>query len=227
IASLVAIVVMVPSVWLFINLLDEQLFETRTKEFVRDVVQYDGAEIVKFSQDYKTKNLDIYLIGRPVPQTVIADWITELQATEKLEETNLRVYQGTDQSGELAEKISGDLKTDILSELYVNNEQRIRDKNDRIDFLEEEIAKMKIKEQGIPFKEVSKELKIAFEGLESFAYSKQIVTNFNRTDTLPVFQLSWNNRVRQRERESNRKKIQELLKVRLQLDTLRVVEDRN
>lgn len=227
IASLVAIVVMVPSVWLFINLLDEQIFDTRTKDYVKSVIKYNGAEVVKFTQDYKTKNIDVYLIGRPVPQPVIDEWITELKSIDKLEDSNLRIYQGTDQSGELAEKISDDLKTDILSELYVNNEQRIRDKNERIEFLEEEITKMKVKEQGIPFQEVSEELKISYEGIERFGYSKQIITNFEQIDTLPVFHISWANKVRTRDRQAHQAKIAELLKVRLKLDTLRVIEDRN
>src|SRR5690554_1883934 len=88
IASLIALAVMVPSVWLFVKLLDEQLFENKTKEFVRTVVKYDGAEVVKFTHDYKTRNLDVYLIGRPVPRTTINEWHTTLQETEKLETLN-------------------------------------------------------------------------------------------------------------------------------------------
>ena len=49
IASLIALIVMVPSVILFLNLLDQQVFEKRTKEFVKNVINYEGAEVVKFS----------------------------------------------------------------------------------------------------------------------------------------------------------------------------------
>jgi len=226
IASLVAVVVMIPSVWLFINLLDEQIFDTRTKEFVKNVLNYDGAEIVKFTQDYKTKNIDVYLIGRPVPQPQIDEWVSELKATEELEDCNLRVYQGTDQSGELAEKISEGLKSDILSELYVNNEQRIRDKSDRIDFLEEEIAKLKIEEQAIPFEAVSKELRASYEGIKRFGYSNQISTNYAQMDTILVFHIDWDKTVSSKDRKKNNKKIADLLKIRLKIDTLRVMEER-
>ncbi len=53
IASLVALVVVVPSVILFLNLLKEQVFTVKTKEFVRDQIKYEGAEVVKFTQDYE------------------------------------------------------------------------------------------------------------------------------------------------------------------------------
>jgi len=222
IASLVALIVMVPSVWLFINLLDEQLFETRTKQFVNEVIQYDGAEVVKFTQNYETQNIDVYLIGRPVPQSEISLWLKNLKETDELEMANLRVYQGADQSGELAEKISGDLKADILSELYVNNEQRIRDKDDRIDFLENEVARLKVKD--IPFEEVSKELKVSYENLDRFGYASKVITNFERVDTVPIFIVEWNNKIRAKDKLAQMKKMEALLKIRLKLDTLQIVE---
>ncbi|HBR55059.1 MAG TPA: hypothetical protein DEA82_13085 [Flavobacteriaceae bacterium] len=222
-ASLIAVIVIVPSVYLFYNLLQEQVFENKTKEFVKEIVRYDGAEVVKFTQDYKSKNIEIYLIGQPVPQSTINGWIAKLQETEKLEDCNLRIYQGSDQSGELAERLSGEVKAGILEDLYVKNEQAIRDKDERIDFLENEIAKLTIKDD-FPFESVSKEMRAAFEGLTDFAYSKRVATNFERTDTLPVFTVSWANNVRSREKQERMSRMTELLKVRLSLDTL-VVEE--
>ncbi|GEQ85572.1 membrane protein [Patiriisocius marinistellae] len=225
VASLVALVVVIPSVILFYNLLQEQIFTNKTKEFVKDIIQYEGAEVVKFDQNYKSKDIQIYLIGRPVPQATIDDWRTKLKGSEKIGESNLLIYQGADNSGELAEKISGNLKADILSELYVNNEQRIRDKDDRITFLENEVARLSVKEKGIPFNQISKELKITYSGLQSFGYSKRVNTTFDKTDTLSVFNLSWDNSVRGKQRLENHKKIGELLKLKLALDTLVVVEN--
>ena len=115
VASLIAIAVMVPSVYLFIKLLDQQVFENKTREFVKNIINYEGAEVVKFTQDYKSKNLDVYLIGRPVPQKKINEWLAQLEETEKLEQTKLRIYQGTDQSGEISAKISGEIKAGILA----------------------------------------------------------------------------------------------------------------
>jgi|TARA_R110002020_G_scaffold474772_3_gene707228 uncharacterized hydrophobic protein (TIGR00271 family) len=222
-ASLIAVIVIVPSVYLFYNLLQEQVFENKTKEFVRDVIKYDGAEVVKASQDYKTKKIEVYLIGQPVPQSKINEWLDTLKETEKLEDVVLRIYQGSDRSGELAERLSGEVKAGILEDLYVKNEQAIRDKDERIDFLENEIAKLTIKDD-FPFESVSKEMRAAFEGLTDFAYSKRVATNFERTDTLPVFTVSWANNVRSREKQERMSRMTELLKVRLSLDTL-VVEE--
>jgi len=223
IASLVAIVVMVPSVILFIKLLDQQIFENRTKEFVKNVIQYEGAEVVKFSQDYKEKHIEIYLIGRPVPQAQIVEWKALLAKTEKLEGTDLKIYQGADQSGELEEKISGNLKTSILEELYVNNEERLRDKAQQITFLEDEITRLK-SQDNMPFAELSKEVKLLYADIESFSYSKMVSTNFETIDTIPVFNVAWADNVRTREKEENNKKLAAWLQFKLKLDTLKISE---
>ncbi len=221
-ASLIALTVMVPSVILFINLLDQQVFENRTNEFVRDVINYDGAEVVKFVNDYETKDLEIYLIGRLVPQEQINEWVATLKQTNKLEECNLSIYQGADQSGELAKKISGTLKADILEELYVNNEKALRDKDTRIQFLEDEITKMKVK--GFAFDELSKEVKINYRELLLFSYSKKVITNFTKTDTIPVFEVKWERKLNSRRRSENNEKLAIWLKFKLKLDTLLIEE---
>lgn len=222
IASIVAIIVMIPSVILFLNLLKEQIFTNRTKDFVKNVVQYEGTEIVKFSQDYKEKNIQIYLIGRIVPQAEITNWKNKLKEAEDLEEANLIVYQGADQSGELQQRISTNLKTEILEDLYVNNEERLRDKTDRIAFLEDEIAKLKVKD--IPFEELSREVKLLYEDVEKFSYSKRVSTNFEKIDTIPVFSVTWSKSIRNRDKEQKNNKLAEWLQFKLKLDTLVISE---
>src|SRR5690606_24609443 len=107
-ASLVAVLVMIPSIILFINLLREQVFVSKTKEFVNEVINYPGAEIVRFDQDYKTKAIEIYLIGRPVPQSQIQQWIEEIRQVPNLEDVVLEIYQGSDQSSEMAARLTSE-----------------------------------------------------------------------------------------------------------------------
>ncbi len=218
IASVIALAVMFPSVYLFINLLDQQVFENKTKEFVRNIIKYEGAEVVKFTQNYKSRNIDVYLIGQPVPKPKINEWLSKLQETEKLEDVKLRIFQGADQSGEMADRLSGAVRAGILEDLYVKNEQLIQDKDEKIRFLEDEIAFMKIK--NVPFKQLSEEIKINYEGLESFGYSNKIMTNFEKLDTLPVVSLTWKKEVPLVQRKNDAQKIEKWLKLKMKLDTL-------
>src|SRR5690606_1175908 len=224
IASLIAIAVIVPSVWLFVKLLEQQVFETKTKEFVKNIINHEGAEVVKFTHDYKSRSIDVYLIGRPVPQDKINEWLVKLEETENLEKSQLHIYQGTDQSGEISAKLSGEIKAGILEDLYVKNEQLIQNKDEQIRFLENQIALIKV--QNIPFKELSEELKINYDGVETFSYSNKITTNFQKTDTLPVVSIQWKKNVPSSERRADSKKIEAWLKFKLKLDTLQVTEYR-
>lgn len=218
IASIIAIAVMVPSIYLFIKLLDQQVFENRTKEFVKTIIRYEGAEVLKYTHDYKARNIDVYLIGQPVPQAKIKEWFSELEHTEKLENVKLRIYQGADQSGEMAARLSGEVKAGILEDLYVKNEKIIQDKDAQIRFLEDEIAFMKVK--SIPFKQLSEEIKINYEGLETFGFSNKIMTNFEKTDTLPVVSLKWKKNIPANQRKKESVKIEKWLKLKMKLDTL-------
>ncbi|MAP53425.1 DUF389 domain-containing protein [Altibacter sp.] len=222
VASLIALVVMVPSIILFLNLLKVQVYENRAKEFVKETIRYDGAEIVKSTQDYETQSIDVYLIGQPVPQTKINEWNAMLNDTEQLSDVNLRIFQGTDQSGAFAEKLSGEVKAGILEDLYVKNEQVIRDKDDRISFLENEIANLKIK--NVPFQELSEEVKINYQDIETFSYSNKITTNFEKIDTLPVINVKWKTGVSSRSRREQMKRLETWLKFKMKLDTISVAE---
>ena len=221
-ASLIALIVMVPSVILFMNLLKVQVFENRATVFVDNVVKFEGAEIVKSTMNFDSKFIDVYLIGRPVPQTTINEWNNELKNTEKLQDISLRVYQGADQSGELAEKLSSEVKAGILEDLYVKNEQLLQDKDSRITFLENEIATLKI--NNVPFKELSQEVKINYQDIETFSYSNKITTNFQRTDTLPVINVRWKSGVSTKDKKEQLNRLRTWLKFKMQLDTISVTE---
>lgn len=223
VASLIALVVMIPSVFIFLNLLKEQVFENRTNEFIENSIQFDGAEVVKFTQDFETKEIDVYLIGRLVPQSKIDEWHKKMNETATLEDCKLRIYQGADQSGELAEKLSGKVKAGILEDLYIKNEQIIQNKNERIKFLENEITALKVKE--IFFEELSMEVKINYEGIDSFSYSNRISTNFSEMDTMPVFNVVWKEEVSTRNKRENMEKLSKWIKFKLKLDTLQMVDD--
>lgn len=221
-ASLIALVVMVPSVILFYNLLKEQLFDKQAKTFVREVVDYEGTEVVKEQFNYDSKTIEVYLIGRPVPPDIIGQWKESMTKMEPLRDVDLFIYQGADRSGELAEQISSSLKSDILEELYVNNEQKLRDQQSKIEFLENEVARMST--QRIPFQMVSSEAKLNYRELTSFSYSDKLISNFSRIDTIPYFEVSWDKGLRRSERNENNKRLAEWLKFRLKLDTLVIAE---
>lgn len=219
-ASLIAVLVMIPSIILFVNLLSQQVFVSKTKDFITEVVNYPGAEVVKFSQDYKKKTIDLYLIGRPVPQSQVNDWVAELKSIPDLQEVDLRVHQGSDQSSEIAERLSSEVRAGILEDLYVRNQQVVEDKDARIRLLEQELVRYRA--SGIPFEKISREAKINYRNIEEMSYANNVTTNFSRIDTVPTFNVKWDKSLSASVRENERNKLSQWLRVRLSLDTLSV-----
>ena len=219
-ASLIAILVMVPSIILFVNLLREQVFVSKTKEFINEVINYPGAEVVKFDQNYKTKIIEIYLIGRTVPGEQINQWVEQLKEVPNLEDVVLEVYQGSDENSELASRLSSEVRSGILEDLYVRNQQLVEDKDARIQLLEQEL--LKYRTAGIPFAAVSKEAKINYSEIQEMSYANNLVTNFSRIDTIPTFNVRWSSNMGEAARRSAMTKLEQWLQVRLALDTVAV-----
>lgn len=217
-ASLLAVLVMVPSVILFINLLSQQVFVSKAEEFVREVIQYPGAEVVKSSQDYQTQNIDVYLIGKRVPQEILESWLTELRQTEELQNAVLQIHQGADQSSEFTARLTSEVRSGILEDLYMRNQQVVEDKDARIRLLEEELTRFR--SVGIPFETISREAKINYSDIDQLSYSNRIITDFERIDTVPTFSVRWNEDLPVSERKTQEVKLREWLELRLSLDTL-------
>lgn len=189
-----------------------------TKNFVNEVVNYEGAEVVKFSQDYKAKQIDVYLIGNLVPKERINEWYTALGKNKKLEKVRLRIHQGADQRSEIAEQLTSEVRSGILQDLYMRDQQSLTDKDDQIRLLENKINGMRT--SAIPFEQLSKEVRINYEELARFGYASTLNTDFSKQDTFPVFFVSWKKALKPETRVEKQKKLETWLKFKYGLDTL-------
>jgi len=222
IATTLAIIVMVPSVILFLNLLKVQVFENKAKSFVENNIKHNGTVILKSSQNYDTKKIDVYLIGRLVPEGTINRWKEELKEVDVLNESSLQIYQAADQSDDLAQELSGKLKFDILDDLYEKNEQLVKDKEAKIKLLENEITNMKVKE--LRFHEIRNEVKMNYEEIEKLSYYNKITTDFKITDTIPVISIIWKKKYPHKNRIKDKKKLDKWLRYKLKLDTIQIID---
>ncbi|WP_299213275.1 DUF389 domain-containing protein [uncultured Dokdonia sp.] len=222
IATLVAITVIVPSIILFVKLYQKQIFVNDVKLFVNEVVDYEGVEVIKFTEDYDRKEIDLYLIGNLVPQNKVQAWQTKLEKIKGLELTSLVVHQGADQSSALAAQLSSQVKSGILEDLYLKNQENLQGKDAQIELLEEQIVRLK--GAALPFDRLGEEVKTLYDGLEGFAYANMVYSNFKSSDTITTFKLGWVDTIPLVVRQKNNEKIADWLKKRFNLDTL-VIEE--
>ncbi|NCT17013.1 MAG: DUF389 domain-containing protein [Flavobacteriia bacterium] len=222
IATTIAIVVMIPSALLFWELLNKEIFVTNATSFVNETVHHEGTEMLKVASDYDAKMIEVYLIGKPVSLDVISSWQSKLENTEKLKEVKLKIYQGADQSSEISERLSTEVRAGILSDLYTKNQEVLQSKETQIQFLENQLAKMTT--AGIPFDNLSKEIKINYQNLTSISYSYTLKSNFLKVDTIPQFKVSWDENLTREQKKAKQNAIKEWLKFRLKMDKIEVSE---
>ena len=219
IASTIAIIVMIPSVVLFVKLLREQVYHSKAEEFITNNLRYNGAEIIKNTSDFKDKEIDIYFIGNPVPNATIETWKSQMKEIEALADAELIVHQGADQSQDM-DMLSSQLRSGILEDLYVKNQEVMANKDKRIELLEKELSKYR--GEKFSFTELSKEAKINYEDIEEIGYSNLMTTNFQKTDTIPTFTVTWDRDLRGDKLKVQQDKFGQWMKVRLKLDTVAI-----
>ena len=219
IASTVAIIVMIPSVILFVKLLREQVFQSKAVEFIENTVRYTGAETLKYDSDFKEKTIDVYMIGNSVPLATIATWQERMGEIEALKQSQLIIHQGNDQTQDI-NRLSTELRSGILEDLYVKNQEVLENKDKRIQLLESELSKYR--GDAFSFSDLSREAKINYENIEEIGYSNLITTNFQKQDTIPTFTVTWNSKLRNSELAAEQNKFEKWMKVRLNLDTLSI-----
>jgi len=220
-ASFIAFLVMLPSIYLFWNMYTETIYVQKATLVIQKIVKYKGSEIVKSSIDNKKKEIDIYMIGELVPDNVSVKWNKDINIDyPKLKGTKLIIHQGKDRSSELAQKLTDKVKSGILEDLYVNNQKKLQSKDEQISLLENEINKFKA--VSIHFKEISKEIKINYENIEKLSFASQLVTDFKKIDTIPVFTVIWNKNITKSEMVKKENNLKHWLKMRLKLDTLQI-----
>ena len=115
-----------------------------------------------------------------------------------------------------------ELKFNYVNELYEAKKAELKNKDQRIRVLEEELSNMSSLAKGmIPFQEISQEARINYENLDRLSFAYTLQTDFKKTDTIPVFEVSWKND-NTTKREEDLKRLSDWLQVRLKNPKIQV-----
>ncbi|MFS4456567.1 DUF389 domain-containing protein [Maribacter sp. 2304DJ31-5] len=226
-ASLVAVAVMVPAGVTFWNVFQESLFKRAANAFISEnIVPYKFAGEGRFLEDFtdleynagKNSLVEVVFMGNEtVPDNIIATWKAKMSENDRLKECELHIIQGS--------KNSEIDQFKYVNELYESQKTQLSNKDEKINLLETELNRLKlISNNEIPFAEISKEVKTNYENLERLGYSYLISTDFEKMDTVPVFEVLWKKNAKKAQTITNVKKIQEWLKLRLKDDRVQVKE---
>ncbi|MGE5944258.1 MAG: DUF389 domain-containing protein [Flavobacteriales bacterium] len=218
-ASLLAIVVMIPAIWTFINVLGESNFMRDAKSFVNtELTALPHAEYIKKNANYDYADgratIELSTFGLDdVPETAIELLRARMGDYPALKNTKLIFNQYNSKNFDNFRN---------MQELRSRDSLDLLSQTQKITFLEAKLKQLsKYERNQIPFDDIAKEVKINYTNLEQFSYAIEIKTNFNKIDTIPVFEVKWNKSLEKEEAILKEKeKLEKWLKQRLSLDTM-------
>ncbi|MBT8256921.1 MAG: DUF389 domain-containing protein [Bacteroidia bacterium] len=196
-ATLTAIVIMIPAIWTFLNVYKESKQKNEITKFINNEIRGNQSlELLRYEVDYKNKEILLSFLNE-ITEPTKNDLINEIKNNPLY--TNIRDY-------EPMIKGSGMNSYELISTAYQDTRNELMQSRNVIDGLqlqieglEQEISDLNFQmeqqrgETGIAFSTLSKEAKIRFPELEYFAYSEVLASsNFIKIDTLKVAQVKWN-----------------------------------
>lgn len=221
----ISLLIIVPSGFTFWNTIQESIFENNAERFVVENFEFEGTWINKKDITYSDKEepskIEVYLMGDIISKKE-EEKIAKKLSDYGLDNVELKVHQFKDKSDEIAGKLTAEVKSGILEELYEKKEKLLNDKDATIEFLED--ALLKFKSDTIPYNAVANEMIVQYPNVSNMAFAKAVSTNFGgKQDTIPTFYIHWKASVELDAIEQEKIAIEKWLKVRLNDKNVKVV----
>ncbi len=225
VASLVAIAVMIPAGYTFYLVFEESLFKKQAGRFLEETIgNYKFAGSGRYLEDFTNVEynqgtnqlIEVVVMGNEIiPENVIATWIGDKNKFTRLKSADLKIIQGARNESE------DELK--YVRELYESNKAELSNKDDRIELLEAELANLsKLTFTQIPFMDIAREARASYDNLSAMGFSYVVSTDFNKTDTIPVFEITWKDRTNPETVENDSQRLQQWLKLRIKNEKVRL-----
>ena len=225
VASVVGLAVMIPAGFTFYKVFKESLFKKQAQEFLSETIELyefknNGRYVDNLTEFVYVNDDDAYIEivcmgNEEIPENVINSWRNRKNNYSRLKNAELRVLQGG--------KDDSEEKFNYISELYESKKAELLNKDERIRVLEEEIANLsKNASLQIPFQDISAEARANYENLATLGFSYRIQTDFNKLDTIPLFEVKWKEGVSVNQLQNDQTKLANWLKIRLQNNRIQV-----
>ena len=219
-ATLAAIIVMIPAVWTFVNVVNESNFKNDALSFLNSeldilpnskyikkntVVQYNSdkpsvIELTTLGNDQISKEIEFVLN-------------TKMKNYSALNNTELIINQS------IFREINN---LEYMEELRSRDSLDLLSQTQKINFLEDKVQELLVLEKNyIEFPNLVKELNINYSEIDEFSYSNILKSDFKSIDTVSVFYVKWNDSlVNELDIISKSSQLEKWLKYKLNLDSI-------
>lgn len=221
-ASLLAILVMIPAGFTFFNVYNESNFNRDANLFIKNELEgLPHAEYIRNNASYVydgegRSKIEFNSFGLDeIPETTISILKNRISNYPALEKNSTQLI-----FNQSIRKGIDNFK--YMKELRYRDSLDILSQNQKITFLEDKVRQLsKLEKNYIAFEELTKEVKINYQNVENIAYSNLIRSNFTQMDTISVFEVKWiDSLTNEATRKSEREKLENWFKQKLNLEKL-------
>ncbi len=131
---LIALGTAIPSTYLAFNLVKDEVFKSNVKAFIGREFTLEGTQVAYTKIDPITRTIEVALIGLPLSKSMLQS-IEGRLAVANLAGAKIVVHQTGDNRVDVTA-----LKSSLLSDLYSNGQEALRQKEEQVKKLEQELA---------------------------------------------------------------------------------------
>jgi len=178
--SVVALAIIIPSIFTFINLFKKTMFENDIANYIKTEVKSNSQlRLFDHSYNFQENRLTLEFLNE-ISEATHADLLNELKGYNHLKDITLEI-EGDDYKS-----------FEVISGAYEDARTRIHEKKQIIDALNNEVTQLRQKldkrtgEKSLSWLSISKEAKIRFSEIEQLTYGQLVKSNFLECDTIPI-----------------------------------------
>ena len=222
-ASFIAILVMIPAVYIFIKTLGETKAMGDYERFMfTEIEGNDKLYLRKPFYDYKNKTIKLYFDGE-ISDATVTDLQNELKNYGNISDFTLMIRgnksRGIDQVSKAYNRAIDELDRLVNANEALN--AQVNTFKTKIDSLQNTLVNMqKVNPELFSFETIAKDAKIRFPDLETLRYGEVVNSNFIKVDTLKVIFPKWRFQITDSLNDVREKNLQEWLTKAMKVDTL-------
>jgi hypothetical protein len=213
-----SIIVIIPSVFMAINVVREAAFNTFAKKYISHVEQseyFSEVQVIKSSMNYKSKKIELAFVGKPLSDEQ-KHYLHKTLEEYSLEDVNLSIKQAG------ATTIDLNNQSQLIQDLLTKKDEDLAKSDSVITALQNQIADLSIQSSN-GMQKFAKELQSLFPDIEKIALgeTEQINISDNTTKKVPTLTIYWNNKPT----EQTLTQISSWVKTRLEEPNIQIINE--
>ena len=227
-ASVLAIIVMIPAFFTFITVYEESKMNNEISAFIKNEVKSNQyLQLIEYERDLNKKEIRLNFFNEvdDATKNALTNQLLSNNNYRNLKEFHLKIKGSDTKSFELITTAYKEKRQELEDSKKVIEGLRseIEDLKNTVTLLNQNIEKKAAlnNEKAIAFSRIAKEAKIRYLDIEKIGFSKVLSSSdFIKIDTIPLAIVKWNSKTKDSVVNLKELELRKWMQVELKLDTL-------